>query len=152
MREDVRLWLRPEGGHADETSIIAEASGKFGFGRRGLSVATNSCDERKVAWGRALFGRDRGGREGEYGAEKIMLGVANFKLRRVHAHRPPAGARRKIITREGALMLLGKTALRIEGERVGWDDVAGEEMGAKIHAGGRSELAAAGFKMRGFTQ
>jgi hypothetical protein len=43
----------------------------------------------------------------------------------VHAHRQTAGACRKIITREGALIFLRKAALRIEGERVGWDDMAG---------------------------
>jgi hypothetical protein len=62
-----------------------------------------------------------------------VLRVADLELRRVHADSEAARAGGHIVAGEGALVLLGKFPVAVEGQRLGWDYMAGEEMGAEIH-------------------
>ena len=62
-----------------------------------------------------------------------MLRVADLELRRVHAHGETAGARGHVVARQGALVLLVEPAGPVERQRLGGDDVTGEEVGAEVH-------------------
>jgi hypothetical protein len=51
----------------------------------------------------------------------------------MHADGDAAGARREVIAGEGALMFFVEPPRGVEGERMRRDDLAGEEMGEKVH-------------------
>jgi hypothetical protein len=73
------------------------------------------------------------GGELEHGAEEIVLGIADGELGRVDTDSETAGAGGDVVARKGALVFFGELPVAIQRQRLGRDDVASEEMSAKIH-------------------
>ena len=126
-----RLGL--EGGHADETGLIAERQGELRLSHGLLGLAADTGDQGEVARRRAQFRRSRFGGKFEDGLEEVVLRVADLELGRVHADGESAGAGGEVVTRQGSLVLLGELPVTVERQRLGGDDVAGEEMSAEVH-------------------
>ena len=132
MLEELPFALGLPVAEAEETGVVAECGGDFGFCAGLRSVSAHAGDHRE--WARRVGARLHFvHRQLEHRTKQANRRVTNCELRCVHANRYAAGAGVDVVARESALARLIECTVASEGQRMGWNDLADPKMFANTH-------------------